>query len=167
MTKYRWLTVVVVMLIALLVAPVPASSAQATFTGCEAELNLVDFEEGTVTFHGTNMHIRGRFIQFEQTSDNPLCSGTINVVANYNVGKDGSGPKWGTFTWEALPDGPYTGGFQGTFTGWSEEYSWSSSVNAVGQGYGELKEVHLEEYIDFPTPFHGDATLTILDPHGE
>ncbi len=163
MRRYRRLTMVVVTLIALLVLPAQGASARATFTECEAELELVWWEEGAVTFHGPNMHVRGRRILFEQASDNPLCTGSIHVVANYNVRADGEGPKWGTFVWEASD-----GGFEGSYTGWSENHTLSSNVRAVGRGYGELRGRQLREYIDFhPSVLHGMATLTILDPHGE
>jgi hypothetical protein len=167
MRMNKVLAVVLVTLIALSVLPVQAASAQATFTDCEAELFLVGFVEGTVTPVGPNTHIRGRVAQFQQVSDNPLCAGMITVVANYNLDANGDGPKWGTFYWEALPDAPYIGGFEGTFTGWAEEYTWSSSVHSVGHGYGDLEELQLDEYIDLPSPLQGFATLTILDPHGE
>jgi len=54
-----------------------------------------------------------------QDSSNPLCSGDITVVVNYNLDANGEGPKWGTFTWKTPLDAPYTGGFQGTFSGWA------------------------------------------------
>jgi hypothetical protein len=157
----------VMMVIALALLPVQASSAQATFTDCEAELFLVTYEEGTVSFAGPNMHIRGRVVWFNQVSDDPFCAGMLTVVVNYNLDADGDGPKWGTFYWEAPSGAPYAGGFEGTFTGWSEEYTWSSSVQAVGRGYGDLEKLQVRETIDFPTILHGFAAVTILDPHGD
>ena len=93
----------------------------------------------------------------------------ITVVVNYNLDADGDGPKWGTFYWEAPLDPPYSGGFEGTFTGWSEEDTVIASVYPVGQGYGDLEGLHLHEYIDLNISHspQGIATLTILDPHGE
>lgn len=167
MKANKALAVAILAVIALTLLPVQAASAQATFTECEAELYLLGYEEGTVSFSGPNMHIRGRVVWFEQVSDNPLCAGMLTVVANYNLDADGDGPKWGTFYWEAPSDALYTGGFEGTFTGWSEEYTWSSSVDAVGRGYGDLEGLQIREYIDFPTILDGFATVTILDPHGD
>jgi hypothetical protein len=162
------LTVVCLALVLALALPsVQAASAQATFTDCAAELTLLGYEEGTVSFHGPNMHIRGRVVWFEQVSDNPLCAGLLTVVVNYNLDADGAGPKWGTFSWEAAANATTTGGFEGAFTGWSEEYTWSSSVHAVGRGYGDLDGLQIREFIDFPTILHGFATVTVLDPHGD
>jgi hypothetical protein len=170
MRRHKMLAAVIVIMIVLSVLPVQAVSAQATFTDCEAELTVLGFEEGEITFVGPNMHIRERNVVFEQVSDNPLCAGMISVVANYTVDANGDGPKWGTFYWEAPLGRPYTGGFEGTFTGWAEEYTLISSVYAVGQGYGDLEGLKIHEYIDFDfssSPPQGIATLTILNPHGK
>ena len=163
------LTAVAVIMIVLSVLPVQAVSAQATSTHCEAELTVLEFEEGEITFVGPNMHMRGRNVVFEQVSANPLCSGRISVIANYNLDANGDGPKWGTFYLEASPGAAYTGGFEGTFTAWSEEYTVISSVNAVGQGYGDLEGLKIHEYIDFDFSIspQGIATLTILNPNGK
>jgi hypothetical protein len=166
MRQHKALVLVLLILIALSMLPMQAASAQATFTECVAELPLVSMEEGVVTFPGPNMHIRGRVVWFEQTSDNPLCAGSLRVVVNYNLNADGKGPKWGTWSWVA--DGEtYTGGFEGTFTGWAWNYTFSSWVEAVGRGYGDLSGLRVRESIDFTEIIHGYATATILDPHGE
>ena len=170
MRMNKVLAVVLVTLVALTVLPVQAASARATFTECEAELTVAGFVEAAGPPVGPNTHIRGRVVRFEQVSDNPLCSGMITVVVNYNLDADGDGPKWGTFYWEAPLGAPYTGGFEGTFTGWAEENTVISSVRPVGQGYGDLEGLKLHEYIDLNislSPPQGFATLTILDPHGE
>lgn len=167
MNKHRALVVVLLILIALAMLPLQAASAQATFTECTAELPLVDMEEGAVTFPGPNMHIRGRVVWFEQTSNNPLCVGTLRVVVNYNLNADGEGPKWGTWSWVPPEATGYTGGFEGTFTGWAWNYTLSSWVEAVGRGYGDMDGLQIRESIDFTDIFHGIGTATILDPHGE
>jgi len=170
MKANKLLTMIVVAVITLALLPVQAASAQATFTECDAQLTVTGFEEGTVTLVGPNTHIRGRVVVFQQISDNPLCAGTITVVANYNLDANGDGPKWGTFYWEALPDASFSGDFAGTFTGRSEEYTVISWVHAIGHGYGDLEEFLLHEYLDLNislAPPQGLAALTILDPHGD
>ncbi|MFO7742049.1 MAG: hypothetical protein R6X31_07030 [Anaerolineae bacterium] len=170
MKMYRAWGLVAAILIAISVMPVQGASARATFTQCEATLTVVGFTEGAITSPGANTHIRGRVVRFRQVSANPLCSGDITAVVNYNLDSNGEGPKWGTFTWEAPPDGPYTGGFEGTFSGWAEQYTQVSWVRPVGRGYGDLQGLKLHEYIDLDLTREapqGSATLTILDPQGE
>lgn len=99
MRANRVLAVAIVAVIALTLLPVQTASAQATFTHCDAELYLLGYEEGTVSLHGPNMHIRGRVVWFEQVSDNPLCAGMLTVVVNYNLNANGAGPQWGAFCW--------------------------------------------------------------------
>jgi hypothetical protein len=168
MRQHKALAVVIVTLVALLLLPASAASAQATFTSCEgAFLPLGILDYGTWTYPGGNMHVRGMVGSYQQymPDSDPRCNGLNTVVTNANWDAYGVGPSWGTFhvvLAEQSPDG-----WNGTWTGMSYA-DGMTSIHVVGQGYGDLEGQKVFVDIEFPGMFEpGDASGYILDPHGE
>lgn len=168
MRQHKAVATVVVMLIALSLLPVQAVSAQATFITCEgAFIPLAILDDGTWTYPGGNMHVRGRVGQYQQampTSD-PRCNGLNTVVMNANWDAYGVGPSWGTFHVVVEEGGP--DGWDGTWTGMSYA-DGSTSIQVVGHGSGALTGQHVFVDIAFPSMFEpGVASGYILDPGAE
>jgi hypothetical protein len=157
----------VVSVIALLLLPVQAASAEAAFVRCEgAFIPLGVSEPGTWTYPGGNIHIRGMVALYRQHMPNsdPRCSGLNTVVTNANWDAYGAGPSWGTFR-TVLAAGS-ADGWEGTWTGTSYP-GGRTSIRVVGHGYGALEGQQVFVDIAFPGMYApGTADGYILDPHG-
>jgi len=168
MRQYKAWAVIVVTLIALLLLPVSAASARATFTTCEgAFIPLGISDPGTWRYPGGNWHVRGMVALYQQVmpGSDPRCNGLNTVVTNADWDAYGVGPSWGTFhvvLAEGSPDG-----WDGTWTGISYA-DGTTSIHVVGHGYGDLEGEHVFVDIEFPGMFMpGVASGYILDPLGE
>ncbi|HEM61495.1 MAG TPA: hypothetical protein ENO24_04320 [Chloroflexi bacterium] len=169
MRQHKALAVIIVTLLALLLLPVSAASAQATFATCQGAFitaGMVDW--GTWTYPGGNTHVRELVGTYEQVmpGSDPRCNGSNTVVTNANWDAYGVGPSWGTFHVVPNQYSNFTGGWAGAWTGMSYA-DGTSSIRVEGHGYGDLEGQQVFVEIEFPGLFApGTASGYILDPHG-
>jgi hypothetical protein len=170
MRQHKALVVVIVTLAALLLLPVSAVSAQATFITCEgAFIPAGILDPGAHTYPGGNWHIRGMVAAYVQDmpGSDPRCNGLNTVVTNANWDPYGVGPSWGTFHVVPNEDSGFEGGWDGTWTGMSYP-DGTSSIRVEGNGYGDLEGMHVFVDIEFAGLYSpGVASGYILDPSGQ
>jgi len=170
MKEPRVRALVFVALIALLLLPLPAVSARATFTPCEGSFvpdEILGF--GSWAYPGGRMHLRGMVTLYDQDmpDSDPRCSGWNTVVANANWDANGVGPSWGTFHVAPKDESPFHGGWAGTWTGMSYA-DGTTSIQVVGHGYGDLDGMQVFVDLEFPgMMLPGVASGYILDPGGQ
>lgn len=161
--KVLHLSLVVVMLIAFSLLFVQVVSAEPTVPTCEADLVFAGMQEGSLSYPGGRMHIRGREVSYDQTSEENLCVGTTTVTINANWDALNTGPVWGTFLQDEIPN--IDGGWDGIFKGKRGPNGAVIFVN--GHGYGDLEGWKVSGTIEYSDPTKGIANMTIFDPHGE
>ncbi len=116
---------------------VSAKVVRTPFTGVGTLVEILD--PGRVFISGDNVHVRGMVELLRTESDDPRCTGWHTVIANNNLGADGFGRVWATFSLDV--DG-YDGGWEGSSTGVLDENG--ISLKMQGRGFGEFSGLRIE-----------------------
>jgi hypothetical protein len=119
---------------------------------------------------GSRQHSRDGVWVSRIESMDPALSGNMTVVLNANLGADGAGPVWGTFSIVLDAGGTWEGTYQGLRV--AEEGYWTATLHAVGRGNGgsvDGMRLMIEDEIWTPfTPpiaYLGTITGRIVDPN--
>jgi hypothetical protein len=159
--KAQKLTIVLtlVVLAALLAAgPAAARSTRTECTGSETVIGYLD--EGTWTFPGGNIHVRGVVTRYQEESTCPELAGVTTSVMNAAWDADFFGPMWGTGRTETTL-GAWEGHWRGMLT--PEGCSYETVMHGVT---GEVEGLKATLTADCSSPV-STWTATILDPHGD
>jgi hypothetical protein len=133
--------------------PAAAGATRTTATGTET---CRPQSPGTTTvLPGGRVLVRDAGNVCQETSADPRLSGTNTTTFNANLGADGTGPMWGTFSLATAGGGLWVGTWHGRLTSAGPVY------RAVGRGEGA--HAGLLVFVEA----EGERwTATILDPTG-
>jgi hypothetical protein len=137
-----------------------AQAIMTPYTATEAPLALVS--PGETTQPDGNAHIRGYTLDLVRTGSDPrVTGGTLRTMMNLNLGKDFSGPIWGTSHWEIG-----SGVWEGTFEGSTNFVTHVGYYDAVWHGSGQFGGLQLKETCVYTGTRIGNCTGRILATPG-
>ena len=100
----------------------------------------IPMDPGTYTFPDGNLHIRGGLEQFTWSgATDPRLNMTGQFTLNGNIGKEMTGPMWGTFN--AVKN---NGTFDGVWTGYFDLSTSRGHTHITGHGGGEFDGLQYE-----------------------
>jgi hypothetical protein len=114
---------------------------------------------GTYTFPDGNLHIRNGLEQYTWTGANdPRLNGTGQFTLNGNIGKDMTGPMWGTFNFVKG-----NGTMDGVWTGYFDLSNFTGQTHISGHGGGEFEGLQYEADCVYNGPTTATCTGRLLD----
>lgn len=145
---------VIVILLAMFLAPATPAAAAAKTTCAYWYTEMVPVDPGTVeVLPDGNVHIRGMIIHIRDGSDCPHLVGTGRVVVNANLGATLSGPAWGTSHFVSDEGGAWDLVWEGFMVN-------NVPFSLHGMANGSLKYEGMKAWFD-ERP--GGDTITILE----
>ncbi len=147
----------------LVIAGLAVAQAVVTpYTATEIPIMLNLWQPGTTTNPDGQTHIRDMVvITTRQPLAGPLdprvSGGTFRATLNFNLGRDLSGPVWGTGHWE-LGDGVWDGALVGN----SNMATHVGYYDAVWHGEGKFRGLQLKETCVYTGSLIGTCTGRIL-----